>query len=497
MKKVFIFLLIACMLILPLVSCTENIQDESSAADESGNSETSQDAGELFPLEQKKFDKELLILCRTKRSAQQFYPIEEFEGSVINQAVQTRNEFIEEQFGITINIEQVSTPGNDIKEIIESNLDTYDLVCDSLCRMLPAVTDNYYYSLNDWIALDKPWWDQNANSYLSLSDKIFFVTGDALFMDDFYTTGVLYNKAEYEKHFAEKYGSIYEIVRKGDWTYDTIWEMAKAYSQPDENGAWGNIDCHYGIVTDGYTGASQLVTGAGVLTVSKDEMGNLTTHVGDEQSVKAFDKVYNLMKDTSATLYVEELTADTKWGDISNMFLSQKALFYITGVNALLSIKDSDLVDKVDPGILPIPKYDKAQDDYHNGVNIYQCEVLGMPITNVAKREATIYLLEALGYYSSNYSPFKEKSVTYSTYDTTLKLQSVTADDDSEMMDKILNNRLYDLGAIFDWTGQMTGVYSFCLYGGANNLVSKWDGMRESVELAIAETVKAYQDSIA
>ena len=65
------------------------------------------------------------------------------------------------------------------------------------------------------------------------------------------------------------------------------------------------------------------------------------------------------------------------------------------------------------------------------------------------------------------------------------------------MMDYILSHRMYDLGAIFNWGGSLTGVYSFCLYGGSNNLGSKWDGMESSVKVAMEETISAYKESIA
>ncbi len=500
MKRIAIILLSLLLVCIPvLAACSTDPVQESSTEEPSQTSvEESKDEGIPFPLEAKNFGGQTIrVLTRVNESANQFVPDEESEGTVISQAVLDRNQYIEEHFGLTLEIEKTGTPAVEIGTYIESNLDDYDIVCDALCRMLPSITENYFYSLNDWLDLKQPWWDQQANEYLTLSDKIFFVTGDALYTDDLHTSAILFNKSEYNKYFAEQYGSLYEIVDRKEWTYDLMSEMAKAYSQPDDTGTWTNLDCLYGIVTDGYTGASQLVTGSGVLTVAKDNNGELTLHVKDEQSINAFAKVYDILNDTTQSMYVEQLTADTKWNDIASMFTNNKALFRIGYVINLLSLKNEENPDKVDPGIIPIPKFNKEQDEYYDGVNIYQCEVLGIPVSNVAHREATCYMLEALGYYSSTYGPFKTNSVTYSVYETTLKLQSVTADEDSRMMDYILSHRMYDLGAIFNWGGSLTGVYSFCLYGGSNNLVSKWDGMESSVKVAMEETIAAYKESIA
>ena len=94
-------------------------------------------------------------------------------------------------------------------------------------------------------------------------------------------------------------------------------------------------------------------------------------------------------------------------------------------------------------GVLPVPKLDEEQANYFNGINSYQSSVIGIPSSNVENQEATAYLIELLGYYSD--------SVTDAYYEKTLKLQAVEEDADAEMLDLIFNNRLYDLGAIYNW----------------------------------------------
>ena len=67
------------------------------------------------------------------------------------------------------------------------------------------------------------------------------------------------------------------------------------------------------------------------------------------------------------------------------------------------------------------------------------------------------------GYYSD--------SVTDAYYEKTLKLQAVEEDADAEMLDLIFNNRLYDLGAIYNWGGNLIGIYSSVMRSGSNSIV--------------------------
>ncbi len=494
MKRLLTSLLALLVLTFPLlVSCgNQETTDTSSRADSQTTSEQND-----FPLEKKFFnDQEIKILTRKQHFSQQFVPNEEYSGSVINVAVAKRNDYIKEQYGIVITVEEVDKPGESIVTAISSNLDTYDIVCDSVSRMVPHVLNSYFYSLNDLLELDRPWWDQNANNYLTLSDKIFFVAGDALFTDDLTTAAVVFNKDLYAERYENRYGSLYDLVEKKEWTYDVMYEMAKDFGRPDESGGWLNENAYYGILTDGYTGATMLTNGSGIVSASKDSQNNITLNVSSERSTNAFSKVFDILTDKSTTLFAERFNP-ANWKILNSMFISGHGLFRVAYISALLEVKESLEDNKVTPGIVPIPMYQKGQEAYYCGVNAYQSDVLGIPVTNSDHLEASCYLMELLGYYSGSDSMFGSDSVNHAFYETTLKLQSVTDDRDSEMLDLIRNSRIYDLGGIFNWGGRLIGVYSSCIYRNSNTLISDWDAMKVQTETAMQDTIEAYQSSVA
>jgi hypothetical protein len=85
--------------------------------------------------------------------------------------------------------------------------------------------------------------------------------------------------------------------------------------------------------------------------------------------------------------------------------------------------------------------------------------------------------------------------VTTAFYETSLKLQSVTDDNDSRMLDLITSSRIYDLGGAFNWGG-IIGLYSSNLYRGSNTLVSTWEQDYSKIEQAMLDTIDAYQNSV-
>ena len=505
MKKFLILVLALMMLALPLLTaCSTQGGDTSGAASQGGEASQGGDVSEdplaTFPLEEKNFGgRTIKILTRNAMHLQQFIPLEEKEGTAINEAVKARNELIEERYGIIIEAYNTENnrPSTDIGLSIQTGNSDYQIVCDSVYFTMQHFTDNWFYSLNDLLDLNQPWWDQSTCNQLTLSDKKFFVAGNAIFQDDAYTAGVLFNKNVYADRYEPTYGSLYKMVEDGTWTLDVMYELARDFAMPDEDGNWMTSGAYYGIVTDGYSGATMLTNGTGAVSAYKDEQNKIVLSGGSEQSVKAFDKVFTILTDRTVSVFAEQFKP-TNWGYGSELFIGNHALFSVGYLNSLIGIMTNENPDKVVPGVLPPPKYDAAQEGYHCGINVYQSDVLSIPVCVIDEEEleATAYAMELLGYYSMIESPFGEDSVTYAWYDNSMKLQSVVDDNDSKMLDLITSSRIYDLGGAFDWNGKLIGLYSSNLYADANTLSSTWEANLPGVEAAMQATIDAFNNSI-
>ncbi len=503
MKKLLIYVMILAMLALPLLTaCGDSENDKGGAANTSGTTSTGgtqsgdpEDPLATFPLPEQEYNATINILTRNGHHTQQFVYVEDSKSETINKAVKDRNDLILEKYGITIEVIQSGTPLDTLQEDLTSDLQTYHIVCENVYNMTQKITEGYFYSLNDLLELNQPWWDQNVNFQLTLSDKIFFVAGNANYTDDFYTACVLYNKTAYATQYEATYGSIYDMVDEGKWTIDVMAEMAREFAHPDESGQWLTAGSYYGVVTDGYTGATMLTNGAGAVSAYKDEQNNIQLSGGSEASVQAFDKVYNLLNDTTVSVYAEQFKP-TDWNYGGTLFLSNQALFQVGYISGLLGIMNNESPNKVVPGVVPIPKFDEMQEKYHSGINVYQSTVMAIPVSNRDLLEETAYTMELLGYYSMMESQFGKDSVTAAFYETSLKMQSVDDDDDSRMLDLITSSRIYDLGGAFNWGGNLIGIYSSNLYGGANTLASTWDANLDGIKIALEKTIEDWKASI-
>lgn len=436
------------------------------------------------------------ILCvetdRHKYGLQQFTYIEELEGNTINSAVQERNNYLEETYGITFDVSAVKYPTDEVKLLIEGGTDDYDLISDSVDRLVKGISSRYYWALDDVMNLSHPWWDVQAIESLALGSRHYLVAGDALLTDDDNTYLTLYNKDMYKTNTAlSDKGDIYQIVRDGEFTIDLYYEMCRAVSKPDENGTWG-FNATYGNLSHAY-GATVMMNGCNVATVKKNSDNELYINVMEQSAISAFDKVFELMSDSQNTQRAELIaglstTNPSQYGfaELEEMFVDGRGLFYNTTSTSISILKSANLDFEL--GVLPIPKYDKAQDNYCCTVNRYQSSALAIPVTVPQDRLATIgFALQALGFYNAD--------VIRAYYQTTLQLQAVQSDDDAEMLDIVYNNRFYDVGAIYEW-GSLVNLYGSVVgKGGGNTLVSTWESMETAVETAMEQAIEDYNNA--
>ena len=507
MKKLFraFSLMLAILLCASIfAACNNETANESSAVSSNVSTPSREDFnygpadyGE-FPYKDQNYSGSdpIRILCvetdRHKYGLQQFSYIEELEGNTINSAVQERNNFLEENYGITFEVTATNSPANDIVLLIQGGNDEYDIICDSVDRLVVGIPQNYYWRIDDLVNIANPWWDMQAIESISLGEKHYLLAGDAILTDYDNTYLTLYNKQIYKTNTeVSSHGNIYDIVRNGDFTIDLYYEMCRAVSQPDENGNW-SINATYGNLSHAY-GATVMMNGCNVATVVKDENNELYINVMEQSSVRAFDKVYELMSDTHNTARAELMagqstTVSSQYGfaELEEMFINGRGLFYNASSVSISILKSANL--EFELGVLPIPKYDKTQENYCCTVNRYHSSALAIPTTVPKGRLGQIaFALEALGFYNAD--------VIRAYYQTTLQLQAVQSDDDAEMLDIVYNNRFYDVGAIYGW-GSLLNLYGNVIANsGANTLASSWEAMSVQVETAMEKAVEDYNNA--
>ncbi len=502
LKSILAILLGVILCVLPLASCSKGDSGDETTSNPT-SSTVSKNPEDEFPYPDYYNDTTIRILCVEKArhiyGELQFVPDEESSFSAISKAVKERNDFIASKYGLKMEIFPTKYPDEKLRTDIQSGDASYDLVCESVDRMLQCVTENLFWSLDGLLDTNHAWWDKTAMESISIGGKNYFVSGDAMITDDDNTYLYLFNKDLYNDNadLTGEYGDIYELVRSGKFTLDVFTEMCRKVAQPDENGEWG-IEATYGNLSSSYS-ATVMMNGCGIATASPDPAtGYFKLNIMNGESVSAFDKVYAAMSDKHLTQRAELLInkipeASSKYGfaELEYMFINGRGLFYSTTASSISALKTRAEGLDFEFGVLPNPKYSEDQANYYNTVNRFHSTVLGIPVTNEGEhREATCVLMQALGCYSSD--------VTKAYYEQTLQTQALTDDVDAEMLDLVYNNRFYDLGAMFGWGNNgLVNLYGNAIANDATNqLTSLWQSIQTSVESDMQATVDAYNASL-
>lgn len=375
--------------------------------------------------------------------------VEKGSDDPVEDAFYKRNAFIEENYGINIDVVVPGTgedPIEMIRQDVASNQKQYQAVVNAIHYIAPLAIDGYFQDFNslesDYIHLENSWWDQTLIEDVKINDKIFFVTGDALVEDDEATWAIYFNKDLVEEYNLE---SPYDLVKDNNWTLDTMYEMVKKVSvqsgaEKSYDPAVGDV---WGIVVQSYDfylfmqGCEQpMIDNSGSTPVLR---------VDEEENVLTFNAItefyYDPVNCGVADYHYPWTEAYPKERQI---FANGNALFMPGSISYVgyQELREAE----INYGILPMPKRDaELQENYSTGINAYHCAVICIPRNNKGDTlDATCYALEAMAYYG-------KELVTPEYYDRTLTLKRFEDTESGEMLDLIFRNRTYDLGSVFNF----------------------------------------------
>ena len=194
--------------------------------------------------------------------------------------------------------------------------------------------------------------------------------------------------------------------------------------------------------------------------------------------------------DTSRLVDVAEFLTDKISGhnsvylgadaDIMNIFSSGRSLFMAEVLQHAKTMRQNY---DINFGLLPMPKYNSDQKDYHQYCTGYCTTVVGIP-TNAKgdDLDRASFILEAMAVESVN-------TVTPAYYEICLKGRYSDDKESSEMIDIICSSVSSDLAEIFGWSGFKSSVESTISGGGSITRIL--DGMKRSVPKEIEKTVSA------
>ena len=391
--------------------------------------------------------------------------IEEMGGDVLGNAVYTRNQTLCNMLNITLKME-TQDMGVALTNTLEKNTMSSDIPYDLTVlhmRGFPALIEKELVKDMNELKLDTShsWWDKDAETALNIAGKQYAMISDVTYVDKLNTVGVFLNT-----NMAANLGlpDFYDMVDNGEWTWAKMKEYAIKAADSGE-GVYG-ISAHY------------MMHAANITTVAKDGNGELFFRLPYQRPVNILQDVFTVMNENY--FFNRQLDGNLSIDDAVKMF-GDKNLFLVRPLTSFYFMKN--YYDNY--GILPLPKMDDSNEGYYSSVNHHAGTLMAVPINN-GDNERTANVLQAWGMIS-------EKTVMPEFYDRILSTRMVSDTNGARMLDIIFENRIYDIGLIFNFGGFENTILisdKELLSRAPTTISSSIDGVKIQVNNAIKEFMK-------
>ncbi len=523
MKKLIALLLAIMTLCMAIVACdgdgdssNPDTSATSSAGTASGDSSNNDSdvskEDEVCWLPEKKWNTTLKFAatCEKDQSQRtedynyfQFWCDEDL-GDSVSKAVYNRSQWLVDNYGITF--EMIWNPVDNfytgavsyVEECVATG-EALDGIIANSCYIVPSAQKGYFYDLNaenakyndgnGWAQFDQDYYNVNVHKQLSIGGKMFFTSGDSLLLDDQETWVMLCNLDMFGEYFPED--DLLEIVEDGEWDYDVLYSYAKVVTEadpsvgrmqfsPDANEKWG-------LIAQGVD-SLMFMLGGGVTMIGKDGNDLPVLQIQDQRNVDVAQKFISFITDRQVVGLTSQYSHPNIYDVQKKIFTGGKALFMPGRVSSLTSSSFANIDFKL--ALIPMPKADsELQDDYSSSINPYGISSIAIPVTNKNNVEATLFAIEALSWYGKKY-------VRPEYYEKTIKLQKLDDERAEVILDKIFNNRIFDMGPVYNW-GDMIQFYNELIGSGstgADKIISACQKKESIYRYAIDSAITAFKD---
>ncbi len=395
-------------------------------------------------------------------------------GEPIPDTVYYRNIDIQEAYNVNITLE-IQAHNVITQTIINNNMSgdsTYLVTVPRAVEIGPLVVDGEFHNLYEvnHIDLEKPWWDQDSINQLTTMGTLNMIATALMVNDKDATAALAFNKQAILDYELD---DPYEYVHDGAWTYEAAAEFAdKANSDLDGDDKMGKDDFW------GFLGKNDVMTslfhGSGGLFVTKDEDDMFILNFGsDEIHIEATQDLMDEIMD--ADFFFNHHIENVQDDEYTQMFTGGFGLFFWMRLDEVTNMRGSD----TDFGILPIPKYTEDQEKHYSTVSQHTTGLLTIPLSTVNDDLDMVgMILEAMSAHS--YYDLQDEYIEVS-----LKGKYSRDDQSEEMLDIILNSRVFDPGCIYGFGGFADNYQS--LYAAGGNVSSFLASYEDKTITAIEE----------
>ena len=361
----------------------------------------------------------------------------ESDGETLNDAGARRNDAVSDRLNVEFEVVEMEDAPATFRQSVMAGDAEYDFIFPhATSGVAGLVTDRLLYDWNDLDTVDltKPWWNTTMTESLGIGGHLFYASGDIV-MTWQGMQAVLFNKSYLNGMELEK--DLYETCFDGEWTMDYMTQIIKGHSRDlNGDGQMTEVD-QYGLLDNTNTGYNYMYSADQRVTVpDADGWPQLTLNT--ERMAEIVNKYYNIVHSGETYLDVYS-NASYPTSTYRNTIVEGRAFLATLDVGGLYAnLREIEY----DFGILPIPKFDEAQENYRVFCG---AGLIGVP-TNAPDPARTGVVAEALAYYSY-------KEIRPAFFDIVLENKAVREENAYRVLQMMHENKVFDFGFNFDGTG--------------------------------------------
>jgi len=362
-----------------------------------------------------------------------------------------------------------------IAKTVLAGSDEFDLVMSQLLETGNIVEKGLFLNWYDIENVDfsKPWWYKSNSKELTYDGKCLLAVSHLNHSAITETSCIMFNK---NLALSYELGDLYDVVLKGDWTYDYFLQLVDDIYLDDGNSVRDDND-FYGMTQLGSNAIMTWIYAFENPICTKNEEGVPTISLNSDRIDTIVNRIYDMCYNTNGVWC--DFTQGSRKFDACKLFYNRKAIFTHNILGAVLTEDLRNFED--DYGILPMPKYDEYQKEYKTMSTEWQT-VLAVPKTcKDTKFVGTI--VEALS--AENW-----KMWTPTIYEIALKTRYLRDNESKEVLDILIENTVYDFGYVFHFG--FSNFLSEMILQGKNNFQSYYSSKKTIARYGLKQIIKAF-----
>lgn len=379
------------------------------------------------------------------------FTCEELTGEIVNDAKFNRNAALCEKYNI--NAQYIDGGGDSsvvsaVTSSVSAGDNAYSYVDNNAQYCIQMASRGALLEISELpvIDLSAPYWNSLMLEGSSINRKNYLVFSDINIHAYGATPCMIFNKVVHQNYGLE---DLYEIVLNGNWTFDKACEMISVVTHDLDGDGRITKDDALGLIANNFC-IDCFISGTGYQLITKDENDMPVLGVYTEQMADIMDGIKRVCSEQTGTFLVDRTSTATEareyWTE--HAITEDRALFWVGNIKCVERMRASES----DFGVVPMPKYSEAQENYAVHVQANIGSMSCFPLTVAADAEMVGRITEEMAYLS-----FRDVMPAY--MDVCIDGKTIRDEESLACLEIIRSSYYCDLGFMFQQMGlQLLGT---------------------------------------